>query len=167
MPAGHVLGADQINTLYRNHHAWLCGWLQTRLRSRQDAADLAQDTFVRVIEKSDVLVVSEAKALLTTIAKGLVVDHFRRAALERAYLAALAVMPPAQAPSPEARALVLETLVTVDRLLRRLPSKVRQAFLLAQLDGRSYADIAAEMQLSVRTVQHYMTQAWRLCYDAV
>lgn len=166
MPVGHALGADQISTLYRNHHTWLCGWLHTRLRSRQDAADLAQDTFVRVIEKSDVLVVDEAKALLTTIAKGLVVDHFRRAALERAYLAALAVMEPAQAPSPEARALVLETLVTVDRLLRRLPPKVRQAFLLAQLDGRPYADIAAEMRLSVRTVQHYMTQAWRLCYDA-
>lgn len=159
------MSTEQLTSLYQRHHTWLCGWLHARVRSRQDAADLAQDTFVRVVEKRQVFYLDEAKALLTTIAKGLVVDHFRRAALERAYLEALALIAPAEAPSPEARALVLETLTQVDRLLRRLPAKVRHAFLLAQLDGLSHAQIAAEMQVSLRTVQHYMTTAWRTCYD--
>jgi RNA polymerase sigma-70 factor (ECF subfamily) len=166
MAGAHALGYDQITTLYRHHHAWLCGWLHARVRSRQDADEIAQDTFVRIIEKRDALYVDEAKALLTTIAKGLLIDHFRRAALARAYVAALEAMPPAHAPSPEAQALVLETLVAVDRLLRRLPAKVREVFLMAQLDGLAYADIAAQRGVSIRTVQHYMTQAWRLCYDA-
>jgi len=67
-----------------------------------------------------------------------VVDHWRRLEIERAYLEALAWQPEALAPSPEERALVLEALLEIEALLAALPEKVRQAFLLAQLDGLSY-----------------------------
>ena len=157
---------DVVRALYDEHHSWLFGWLRKKLGCPDDAADLAQDTFARVLMKRESLHFREAKALLITIGRGLVVDHFRRARLERAYLEALASLPEPEAPSPEARVLLLEMLAEVDRLLHDLPVKVRRAFLLSQIDGLSYAQIAAELEVSVSSVQQYMTRAFRSCYAA-
>lgn len=159
-----LASANSLHALYRTHHGWLCGWLRRRLGCSEQAADLAQDVFLRVIARRDSLYLAEARALLTTIARGLVIDHYRRAALERAYLEALAALPEAEAPSPETQYLLIETLVELDRLLDGLPPKVRRAFLLSQVDGLGYAQIARELGVSVSSVQQYMTRAYRTCY---
>ncbi|QEI07330.1 sigma-70 family RNA polymerase sigma factor [Pigmentiphaga aceris] len=160
------LSVDAIGQLYTGHHRWLLGWLQRRVGCRDQAADLAQDTFVKVLRSRNSLYVEEARALLSTIARSIVVDHFRRRALEQAFLDALALIPEPQSPSPEARSLVLEALLAVDRMLDGLPDKVRRAFLLSQLDGMGYRDIATELGVSVSSVQQYMTRAYAACYAA-
>lgn len=161
-----VSAVDRLASAYRDHRPWLLGWLRRRLGCPHRAEDLAQDTFERVVARQDRYVLDEARALLTVIAKGLVVDHYRRAALEAACLDALARLPEAVAPSPEARAVLLETLVQIDRLLDGLPGRVRRAFLLSQLDGLTYPQIAADLGVSVRTVQQYMTRALTACVVA-
>ncbi|MBV8624203.1 MAG: RNA polymerase subunit sigma, partial [Herbaspirillum sp.] len=35
-----------IEALYCDHHSWLQGWLRRRLGNSEQAADLAQDTFL-------------------------------------------------------------------------------------------------------------------------
>ena len=87
--------------------------------------------------------------------------------MERAYLDALAARPQAVQPSPEAQALILETLTELDALLDRLPSRVRQAFLLAQLEGLTYAVIAERLGVSERMVKKYMAQAMLHCLELV
>jgi len=164
MPNEHSISLPAIGELYEVNHSWLVGWLSRRLGCRHAAADLAQDTFARVLSARDSLYVTEARALLTTIAKGLMVDHIRRSTLETAYLDALALMPEAQEPSPEARMLVLETLIELDRMLDGLPPKVRRVFLLSQLDGLPYAEIAAREKISVSSVQKYMIRSYTACY---
>ena len=70
-------------------------------------------------------------------------------------------------PSPEAQALILETLIELDALLDRLPARVRQAFLLAQLEGLTYAVIAERLGVSERMVKKYMAQAMLHCLELV
>lgn len=167
MQAALSLDLDRIGSLYDEHHLWLMAWLRRRLGCPHNAADLAHDTFARVIARRESLCLQgQGKALLTTIAHGLMVDHLRRKALERAFFEAIAAMPAAMAPSPEDRLALLETLVEIDRMLDGLPAKVRQAFLLSQLDGLSYAQIATELNVSVSSVQQYMTRAFTACYAA-
>ena len=36
-----------VEVLYQDHHSWLTGWLRRKLGCPQNAADLAQDTFIR------------------------------------------------------------------------------------------------------------------------
>lgn len=170
MPESQTLDLDAIGHLYRGHHQWLVAWLRRRLGCPHHAADLAHDTFARVLVRRDAFTLPNApgggKALLSTIAHGLVVDHWRRATLERAFIDAVALLPEAQLPSMEDQRIVLETLIEVDRMLCGLPAKVRRAFLLSQVDGLTYAQIAAELGVSTSSVQQYMTRAFSACYAA-
>nr|WP_315182953.1 sigma-70 family RNA polymerase sigma factor [uncultured Albidiferax sp.] len=164
MTATRLAPSSSIETLYGDHHGWLQAWLRRKLGNPCDAADLAQDTFVRVLSKREAPQVLEPRAYLGTIAKGLVADFFRRQSLERAYLDVLATLPAAHLPSAETQAILLEALTAIDAMLDGLPPLVRQAFLLSQLDGMAYADIAAQLGISVRTVNNYMGKAIAHCY---
>ncbi|MGH8465749.1 MAG: sigma factor, partial [Pseudomonas sp.] len=75
-----------VADLYCDHHGWLNGWLRKRLGNGFDAADLTQDTFVRVLKARNALDIREPRPYLSRIAKGLLIDLFRRRSLEQAYL---------------------------------------------------------------------------------
>lgn len=154
---------EAVAALYSNHHGWLLGWLCKKIGNAFDAADLTQDTFTRILASRDVSSLHEPRAYLTTVAKGLVVNWYQRQALERAYLEALAAMPEQLAPSAEQRYILLETLHEIDAMLDALPNKVRRAFLLSQIEGMKYEDIADELGVSLISVKRYMKQAFLHC----
>jgi RNA polymerase sigma factor (sigma-70 family) len=158
---------QQLGALYAEHHGWLAGWLGRRLNCSFLGADLAQDTFTRILGAGHALDLREPRAYLTTIAKGLVSTHLQRKKLEQAYLDALMLLPEESCPSPEERMLVLEVLTEIDSVLDALPAKVRQTFLLSQLDGLSYAEIGELLDLSVSTVKRHMVLAFRHCVATV
>jgi RNA polymerase sigma-70 factor (ECF subfamily) len=149
-----------VADLYTDHHGWLHAWLRGKLGCAHQAADLAHDTFVRLLVRPRELG-GEPRALLTHIAKGLVIDHWRRQELERAYCEALAHLPEPQVPSAETQRLMLDALVQIDALLDGLGPKVRAAFLLSRLEGRSYPEIAREIGVSLSSVEKYMATALR------
>ncbi|MET0266655.1 MAG: sigma-70 family RNA polymerase sigma factor [Duganella sp.] len=159
-------GGAALGRLYGEHHGWLLSWLRYKLGSSHLAADLAHDTFLRVLASRAALGLRQPRAYLSTIAHGLVVNHWRRQEVERAYLELLATMPPALAPSPEERLLVLEALQQADAMLARLSHKARRAFLMHQIDGSTFADIAVELGVSDRMVRKYVAQAMFACLSA-
>ncbi|MDO9342475.1 MAG: sigma-70 family RNA polymerase sigma factor [Pseudomonas sp.] len=150
--------------LYGTHHRWLLGLLRRRLNDRWDAADLAHDTFIRILNRPPVETDHlRQRSYLATIARGLCIDHWRRRQLEKAWLESLALCPQATQPSPEQRAIIVETLYEVDAMLARLPKKVSEAFLLAQLHGQPYKQIAEHLGVGERMVKKYMAQALLHC----
>jgi RNA polymerase sigma-70 factor (ECF subfamily) len=106
----------------------------------------------------------EPRAYLTTVARGLLVDHWRRRDLEQAWLQARTALPEALAPSPEERQLAVELLLQIDAMLAGLRPPVRTAFLLAQIEGICYDDIAARLGVSRRSVERYIAEALFYCY---
>lgn len=156
-----------VEVLYHDHHHWLTGWLRRKLGCPESAADLAQDTFIRVLTAREAPTLIEPRAFLTTVAKRVLFNFYRRQDLERAYLDALAQMPEHVAPSEEERAIILQTLIELDQLLDGLPVQVKRAFLLAQLDGLTYAQIGAELGISIATVKRHLNKAAMRCYFAL
>lgn len=154
---------EQAQELYSHHHGWLYGWLLKKIGCSYRAADLSHDAFVKILKKRQVLEIREPRAYLTTIAHGLVVNHWRRLDIEKAYLEALSNIPEEQYPSAESNCAVIEILVQIDAALDSLPDRVRQAFLWSQLDGLSYRIIAEKLSVSERSVKKYMAQAMLQC----
>ena len=163
MQAADFAAQQQVQTLYSEHHGWLFGWLRKKLGNPSDAADLAQDTFMRLLAAHAPAALEQPRAYLTTVAKGILVNWYQRQALERAYLDALAVLPEALVPSAEERYLILETLHQVDAMLDALAAPVKRAFLLSQIEGLTYEAIAARLDVSLITVKRYMKQAFLAC----
>lgn len=158
---------QEISTLYSDHNSWLQGWLRKKLGDAGKAADLAHDTFLRLLAREELISAREPRAFLTTVAQRVLFSHWRREELERAYLDALMQVPETLVPPPEERAILLEGLLEIDRMLGTLPTPVRRAFLHAQLDGMSHAEIAAELNISITTVKRYLVRAGTQCYFAL
>lgn len=166
MPADAARGA-QVQAVYQSHHAWLRGFLQRKLGNASEAADLAHDTFERLIRARLDAPLAEPRAYLRTVAQRLVIGRARRAALETAYAESLAQMPQAVEPSVEARAVVIEALEQICEVVDRMPMKARQIFLLAQIEGLSYAQIGERLGISVNAVQKSLARALVHCYEVV
>jgi len=153
--------------LYRDHRSWLLAWLRRNIACPQRAEDLSQDTFVRLLGRDELNTPNQPRAFLVAIAKGLLFDHFRRAALEQAYLSELMLIPEGEQPSPEEQHLILEDLRAIDHLLGKLSSKARAAFLYSRIDGLAHAEIAEKLGVSVPRVRQYLAQGIRQCYVAL
>ena len=93
--------SDPISTLYRHHHSWLYQWLKRRLNHSEDAADLAHDTFLRILKRKDELYFDQPRAILTTVAKGILINWYQRKSIEKAYLEALSSRPEYDEITPE------------------------------------------------------------------
>lgn len=159
---------SDVGNLYADHHRWLLGWLRRKANGADYAADLAQETFVRILCQPEhcCAAMREPRAYLATVAQRLLINYAERQSLERAYLEVLVQLPPCQAPSPEERLLILESLHEIDRMLDGLPPKTREAFLLSQLEGLGYSDIGQRLGVTVRTVKRYMAAAFMQCLMA-
>jgi RNA polymerase sigma factor (sigma-70 family) len=161
-PALHA----QLSQLYRGNQTWLKGWLHSKLGCSYRAADLLHDTFMRLLVREEIIQVKEPKAFLTTVAKRVLIDYWRREQIEQAYQEALMLIPEAYAPDPEEQYVFLETLLAIDKLLDGLPVVVKRAFLYFQLDGLKQNEIADKLNISLSTVKRYLVQAGVQCYFA-
>ena len=156
-PSSAIASPLTLASLYSDHHGWLKKWLTHKLQSAYDADDVAQDTFVRIMAGESLLTIRDPKSFLCTIAKRVMIDLFRRNALERAWLDMLSQLP------PELRQSQLELLQQIDAMLDGLNAKAREAFLLSQLEGLTYADIASRLAVSVSSVKKYIAKATEHC----
>jgi RNA polymerase sigma factor (sigma-70 family) len=158
--------SEEVEGLYCDHHGWLRGWLRKKLGCAEQAADVAQDTFLRILTARDTLSgLREPRAYITTTAKHLLIDRARRARIEAVYLQELAVIAEQMdgAPAPEMILMALEALDQFSQALQTLPAKASEAFLLHYMEHQSQAEIAAHLDVSVRMVQKYLAQALLRC----
>lgn len=159
-PPSHTAAVQNI---YEQHHSWLHGWLKGKLHNACDAADVAHDTFVRILGGRHAAQIVEPRDYLATIARGLVIDRYRRHAIEQAYKQTLAERPEALAISEEDKAIIIETLVAVDKALSALGERARRIFMLSQIEGLTYQQIADQLQVSLTTVKKHMIRALTEC----
>ncbi|MBJ7417176.1 MAG: sigma-70 family RNA polymerase sigma factor [Niveispirillum sp.] len=153
-----------IGRLYATHGEWLRDWLRRYTHCPQRAADLAHDTFCRLLEKRPAPP-EHAKRYLATVARRLLIDDIRAREVERAYLDIVADRyGSADHLTPERIAEAVQLLDSILRLLDGLPHVVRQAFLLRRLDGLAHAEIAAALGISDRTVKRHIAAAYSRCY---
>ncbi len=165
MTAG--VAAIDVERLYESHAAWLRGWLRRYTRCSERAADLAQDTFCRLMESRAIGAPLNPRPYLATVARRLMIDQRRRIDVERTFLEAhAALMAGVAEPCSERIAAAIDELSIVLRELEKLSRRARQAFLLARLDGLPHAEIATKLGVSKSMVKQYVAKGYACCYAA-
>ncbi|MBL8256859.1 MAG: RNA polymerase sigma factor [Pseudoxanthomonas mexicana] len=162
-PAPSEAGANQAAELVRNLNATLIRSLQLRLGSYEDAREVAQEAYARLLNLGNDQVVSFQRALLFKIAQNLATDLLRR----RAYTElpepdGLDLWPdPGADPERSARARwVVERLPAV---LAELPPKCADAFRLVRMEQCSFKEAAERLALTDRMVRIHVARALAFC----
>jgi RNA polymerase sigma-70 factor (ECF subfamily) len=157
-----------VENLYCDHHGWLLGWLRRRLGCAADAADLAQDTFVRLLaggSRQSFDNAAQARAYLRATAQNLCINLWRRREIERAWLETLAARPEEHTPSVERQVVVLQALEEISAMLHTLSPKAAKAFTLAVVCDMSDDEVGAELGISGRMVRKYVARAMLACLE--
>ena len=155
-----------IGRLFAEHRAALQSFFLRRIRSKADAADLAQEVYVRMLRIRDLEAIRSPVHYLYTVANNLVREH---AVLDRRQASSVDI--------DEAPAHVqLETLPAFDGdldatqrvarlgvVLKQLRPKCRAAVELRFTQGLSYREIAMHLGVSPQMAQKYVAQALGHC----
>jgi RNA polymerase sigma factor (sigma-70 family) len=155
--------AERISRLFSEHNESLIRFLATRLRSVQEAKEVAQEAYVRLLSLEDSGAVSFLRAFLFKTAANLAVDRIRTRNRQRQALDAGLCDELRETPTPDREASTAQEVEIVRRLIGELPPKCRRAFLLHRVHGADFADIAKQMELSERMVRHYVLRAVLYC----
>ena len=160
-----------IAELMAQHGTALEKCLARKLDSPEDAAEVAQESFLRLHRMQQPENLDNARAFLFQVASNLAIDQLRRRTLHFRFLKSEKNLSEggepfdsnASAASPEHILAAREKLSYIYRAVDELPFRVKQAFLLHRHRGMSYQDIATEMDVSVSSVEKYILEALRHC----
>ncbi|AYO00065.1 MULTISPECIES: sigma-70 family RNA polymerase sigma factor [Pseudomonas] len=156
-----------FTAMFAQHYQWLRSRVSRTLGCRFRADDVAADTFVRVLRMDDLSTIREPKTLLSTIAKRLIIDSWRREDIERAFLASLAAEPHNTIVDPEEHAQVMQYIVALDKALSAVSRQAKQAFVLSLFDGLTYEQIGRALGISKSRVHQHMEKAYMAAFQVM
>jgi RNA polymerase sigma-70 factor (ECF subfamily) len=157
----------QIEALYRRELAPLLRRLRYLVQSPEDAEEIAQLAFMRMVEAgAGIDDLNCEYAFLVRVARNLAIDHLRRGTLSQRIFKSTDLETAERCgeflhPFDDAESVYhdRDMLLKIDRALTALPPKCRAAFLMSRGEDKSHVEIAQIMGLSVSMVEKYMRRA--------
>ncbi len=163
MATNNASAAAQLaKTAFRNHAVELQRFLIRRVNHAQDADDLAQEVFARLLRVRDADLVRTPLAYLLGIATHVVREFRQHKHHERVLFDSDVADDLCENPDPGAPAGIAERLELQDRLdraLNFLPPTHQLVLLLVKRDGLSYAEAAKSAGRSIHTIEKYLVEA--------
>lgn len=154
-----------VSRLFHEHNQALIGFLLTRVNSEQEARDVAQEAYVRMLELDTPGAVGFLRAYLFKTAANLAVDRARQRAIQARlhehWLVPLDAL--SEVPSPEGVASARQELELLRSFMAELPPRCRAAFYLHRFRDLSVLQIARELGVTDRMVRKYLVQAFVYC----
>ena len=147
-----------LHDLFRLHSRDVNRYLQRRVSSKEAAADLTQDLFLRLLTKQPPGMVSDRKGYLLKAAGNLAINHNKRERL-------ISFGDPSDldhvaddTPSPERILLSRQELDIVASILAEIPPVQREIFILSRLEGWTFDAIGKRLGMPLKTVYGQMAR---------
>ncbi|MDD5241773.1 MAG: sigma-70 family RNA polymerase sigma factor [Sulfuricella sp.] len=168
MPQKKNNNKNNLHVLFENHAHELGVFAQRRVDS-EAAADIVQDTYLRVLQYADQGALENPRAYLYRVAANVAAD---RGAALKAYNDRLELDVDldslgSTAPGPEAVVDARKQLQRCLAALDELPAAYRHVFLLHRIDGLSHGEIAGALDIPKRTVERYVAKALEHCLKSL
>lgn len=163
--SGHETSAEGVSAeaLMKDFNQALVRMLQLRLGSYEDAREIAQEAYAKLLVVGDKKVVSYHRAYLFRIAQNLATDLLRRRAyMERPEPADLGLWRDPVA-NPERSARLSQVVEKLPAILAQLPHNCTEAFRLVRIQQLSFAEAATRMGLTERMVRIHVARALAHC----
>lgn len=158
-----------VSQLFREHNHMLVRYLTVRLQSLQEAKEVAQESYARLLQLQQLGAPGLLRAYLFKTATNLAIDRLRhrkteRRAEEQPALWSDLTATPADLGDPAEQLLAREQAEQLLGFLQELPAKCQRVFDLHRLEGVSQHAVAARLGFSERMVRRYVTYAMVYCH---
>jgi RNA polymerase sigma factor (sigma-70 family) len=161
--------ALSVQDTIRRYHESLLRFLRQRLRVKEDAADVAQEAYVRLLQYEGSKAIASPSSMLFRIAINVANDHGRAAQSRRAsdQVPLDTVELVSDVPSPEREIAAEQDLELLYEVIEHLPPKCRNVFLLSRVKRMTYPEIARHCGISVKMVEKHISHALAICANKV
>jgi RNA polymerase sigma-70 factor (ECF subfamily) len=159
--------ADAVSRLFRESHRMLVRYLTVRLRSEQEAKEVAQEAYLRLLQTQRPESADIFRAYLFKTAANLAIDRLRHRRVRRRVEQDEATAVPRAArgalEDPAKLLIARELAEQLTLFLTELPPKCQEVFSLHRLEGLSQQAVAARLGFSDRMVRRYITYTMVYC----
>ena len=160
--------AAAISELFREHNRVLVSYLRSRLGSEQEAKEVAQEAYVRVLQLHQPGAPGLLRAYLFKTAANLAIDRLRhrrvrRQSEEQPQLFEELNTTRGDLNDPAEQLLAREQAEQLLGYLQELPAKCQQVMNLHRFEGISQRDVSLRLGMSERMVRRYVTYAMVYC----
>lgn len=157
-------GARGFAELFRRHYRGVVSYVARFTRDLAAAEDVAQQAFLRLLERRDVRAAGgRFQALACTVARNLALNERRRQGRRYVARASLSGLPeePAERPQdPLAGLIAAEEVSALDVALKALSAEERAAFELKEVRGLTYVEAGARLGLHPDAVRRRVARAY-------
>ena len=158
-----------VQNTIRRYHDSLIQFLRQRLRVPDDALDVAQETYIRLMQYQDSRSIRSPSSMLFRIAIN-VANDLGRAELARGVQSQCSVDDidiASDEPSAERQLTARQDLALLYEAIEHLPPKCRQVFLLSRVRRMTYGQIARHCGISQKMVEKHVSHALAVCMQKV
>ncbi|MBS0419851.1 MAG: sigma-70 family RNA polymerase sigma factor [Proteobacteria bacterium] len=160
--------AAAVSRLFREHNRLLVGYLAVRLRSEQEAKEVAQEAYVRLLQLKEPGDPVLLRAYLFKTAANLAIDRLRHRnvrhrAEEHLMFPVEVATTSRESDDPARQLLAREQASQLLGYLQELPAKCQRVFSLHRLDGVPQREVARRLGCSERMVRRYVTYTMLYC----
>lgn len=157
----------RIEQVIKSCHTSLLNFLQLRLRVADDARDVAQEAYIRLMKYEGSEDVKSPESLLFRIAINIANDMGRADKVRKVsdHCAIDELDFDSGVATPEREVSACEQLDLLYAAIEQLPVKCRQVFVLHRFHNMTYPQIAAHCGISVKMVEKHISRALVACVN--
>lgn len=161
--SGGTAHAARLRKLFEDHNRALHSFLLMKLGgNEQEAQEVAQEAYARLLQLHDPGAVSLLQAYLFKTAANIAIDRARQRSTRTRFDEVLHEEP-IDANTPDRCVLAAEELEVLEKALHELPPKYRRAFVLHRFEEWSTERIGRELGVQPRMVRNYISRAVIYC----
>jgi RNA polymerase sigma-70 factor (ECF subfamily) len=150
---------EALSEISRNHYSALVRFLSVRTGSVEDAKEIVQEAFAKMLALDRPGTISFLAGYLWRIAVNLAIDRKRQRALHESYTRAAVLRAETRVSSAESIVEARERLAVVEQAIENLPARCLEAFILHVLNGLTFDEVGREMGTSGRMAQKHLARA--------
>lgn len=152
-----TLKSDLIENSYKELRQPLYIYICKAVENDDEAEDIVQNVFLKLIEYNDMLRQDTMKYFIFTIAKNLILDYHRKSSVINNYNSYYSYSYNERTVDDTSSNTVVKDILRMERkFVSRLPQQRRKIYELVRYEEKTLSDISLEMNISIKTVENHL-----------
>jgi RNA polymerase sigma-70 factor, ECF subfamily len=152
--------------LFKTYYQPLCNYAYTFVQDRDEAEEIVQTTFLAVWEKKEVLEIrTTIKPYLYAMVRNACLNVIKHAKIKQQHAEVELAMGERSIESVARTVMAGELEKRIHQAMETLPEQCRLVFKLSRFEELKYAEIADQLNISIKTVENHMGKALKIMRD--